>query len=62
MFYYICKHCGTIVSLMKPDNKPPLCCESRMTKLKPESIDLDIKKHVPITVTELSVLKQISGF
>ncbi len=64
MEFYICEHCGNIVTYMKNKGVPVMCCGQKMTKLEPNTSDGANEKHVPViaqdgnkvTVTVGSVL------
>ena len=51
--YYICKHCGNIVTKLEDSGVPVVCCGSPMTELVPNTTDAATEKHVPVVeVTE----------
>ena len=51
--YYICKHCGNIVTKLGDSGVPVVCCGSPMTELVPNTTDAATEKHVPVVeVTE----------
>ena len=45
--FYICKHCGKIVALVKESGVPVVCCGEVMQQIIPSSNDASIEKHVP---------------
>lgn len=50
--YYICKHCGNIVTKLEDKRVPVVCCGEKMTEIVPNTTDAAQEKHVPvITVT-----------
>lgn len=50
--FYICKHCGNIVGLIKNSGVPLVCCGDSMVQLIPNSTTADPLKHVPEVVSE----------
>lgn len=50
--FYICKHCGNIVTFMNESGAPLTCCGDKMTQILPNTVDAATEKHVPVvTVT-----------
>ena len=50
--YYICKHCGNIVTKLEDKRVPLVCCGEKMTEIVPNTTDAAQEKHVPVvTVT-----------
>lgn len=45
--FYICKHCGNIVNLVKSAGVPVVCCGEPMHELIPGTVDAAVEKHVP---------------
>lgn len=48
MKFYICKHCGNIVAMVKPSGVPIVCCGDNMTEMIPNTTDAAKEKHVPV--------------
>lgn len=46
--FYICKHCGNIVAMVKESGVPVVCCGEDMTELIPGTTDATREKHVPV--------------
>lgn len=46
--FFICKHCGNIVSMVKNAGVPVVCCGEKMEALVPNSTDAAQEKHVPV--------------
>ncbi len=46
--FYICKHCGNIIAMVKDAGVPVVCCGERMTQLIPGTSDGAAEKHVPV--------------
>lgn len=50
MKFYICKHCGNIVAMVKSSGVPIVCCGEKMEELKPNTTDAAVEKHVPVII------------
>ncbi len=48
MEFYICKHCGNIITFAQNKGVPVVCCGEKMHKLIPGSVDAAVEKHVPL--------------
>lgn len=48
MKFFICKHCGNIVAMVKSSGVPIICCGEPMTELIPNTTDAAQEKHVPV--------------
>lgn len=48
MQFYICRHCGTIVSMIHKGSCLPSCCSEDMQELKANTTDAAQEKHVPV--------------
>ncbi len=48
MEFYICKHCGNIITFTENKGVPVVCCGEKMHKLVPGSVDAAVEKHVPL--------------
>ncbi len=46
--FFICKHCGNIVAMVKDAGVPVVCCGERMSELVPGTSDGAAEKHVPV--------------
>ena len=46
--FFICKHCGNIIGLIKDGGQIPSCCGEKMTELVPNTTDAAQEKHVPV--------------
>ena len=46
--YYICEHCGNIITKIKDTGVPVVCCGQKMTELMPGTTDGALVKHVPV--------------
>lgn len=52
MKFYICKHCGNIISYVKDAGVPVVCCGEKMQELVPNTTDAAGEKHVPVIKRE----------
>lgn len=50
--FFICKHCGNIVAMVKESGVPVVCCGEPMTELVPGTSDGAAEKHVPVYSVE----------
>jgi superoxide reductase len=46
--FYICKHCGKIVALVKESGVPVVCCGEKMQEIIPGTTDASTEKHIPV--------------
>ena len=46
--FYICKHCGNIIAMVKNSGVPVMCCGEKMTEIIPGTTDAAVEKHVPV--------------
>jgi len=45
--FYICRHCGNVVAMVKSSGVPVVCCGEPMQELVPGTVDAAVEKHVP---------------
>lgn len=46
--FYICEHCGNIVTYLRNQGVPVMCCGQKMTELVANTTDGAHEKHVPV--------------
>lgn len=46
--FYVCKHCGNIVTFIHESGAPLTCCGDKMTQIVPNTVDAATEKHVPV--------------
>lgn len=46
--YFICNHCGNIVTMIKDMGVPISCCGEEMKEIIPGTTDAAVEKHVPV--------------
>ena len=51
MKFYVCKHCGKVITILNNVNVPTICCGAPMEELKANTVDAAVEKHVPFVTT-----------
>lgn len=46
--FYICKHCGNIITFAKASGAPVSCCGEPMTELIANTTEAATEKHIPV--------------
>jgi len=46
--FYICRHCGNIVTKLEDKGVPVVCCGEKMELLVPNTVEASGEKHVPV--------------
>ncbi len=46
--FYICRHCGNIVSIIKNAGVPLVCCGEKMQELIANTTEASQEKHLPV--------------
>ena len=54
--FFICEHCGHIVTLVEDKGVPVVCCGQKMTELVPGSVDAAVEKHVPVVTVNGNIV------
>ena len=57
MKFYICKHCGNIIAVVKSSGVPVMCCGEKMQELVPGTSDGAKEKHVPVVAKKGCVVE-----
>lgn len=52
MKFYICNHCGNIITKLTDKNVPVSCCGEKMQELTPNTKEAAVEKHIPFIVEE----------
>lgn len=47
MKFYVCEHCGNLVTFLHAAGVPVMCCGQKMSELIPGTVDAAVEKHVP---------------
>lgn len=50
--FYMCKHCGNIITHMKDSGVRVVCCGEEMEALTVNTVDASYEKHIPAVKTE----------
>ena len=50
--FFICKHCGNIVAMIRDNGVSVKCCGEAMQKIIPCTTEASVVKHIPIYKTE----------
>ena len=50
--FFICKHCGNIVAMVKSSGVPIMCCGEKMSESMPGTMDESKEKRVPVYTIE----------
>lgn len=50
--FYVCSHCGNIVSMIKDSGVPLVCCGEPMTELVANTVEAAHEKHIPVVQVE----------
>ncbi len=50
--FYICEHCGNIITKIRDKKVPVMCCGQKMTELVPGTVDASLEKHVPVVTVD----------
>lgn len=60
--FFICKHCGNMVGLIKDKGVPLVCCGEEMAELIPNTVEASTEKHLPVvTVTGDGITVQVGS-
>lgn len=54
--FYICSHCGNIISFVKDKGVPVICCGEKMKEIIPGTTDAAVEKHVPVISQEGNIV------
>ena len=50
--FYVCEHCGNIITKVQDSKVPVMCCGQKMTEMVPGTTDAAVEKHVPVYEVE----------
>lgn len=59
--FFICKHCGNMITMVKDSGVPVICCGETMTELKANTSDGAKEKHVPVVEKDGSKITATVG-
>lgn len=46
--FYICRHCGNIVAMIRDKGVPIVCCGENMHRMQPGTTEASGEKHIPV--------------
>lgn len=61
MKFYVCEHCGNIVTKLTSAGVPIKCCGEDMKLLKAGVTDAAVEKHVPAVTVDGNLVKVVVG-
>jgi len=50
--FFICRHCGNIITKLKDSKVPVVCCGEKMQEIKANSTEAATEKHLPVITKE----------
>lgn len=59
--FYICSHCGNIITKIHDAGVPVVCCGEKMKEILPGSVDAAVEKHLPVVTVEGDTLTAAVG-
>ena len=59
--FFICKHCGNIIAMVKDKGVPVMCCGQKMTELIPGTTEASAEKHIPVYHVENNKVTVVVG-
>ena len=61
MKFYICEHCGNIITKLSSSGVPIKCCGQNMVELQAGVKEASLEKHVPAVTVEGNLVKVAVG-
>ena len=55
--FYICRHCGNLITKIHDAGVPVVCCGEKMQELVPNTVEASGEKHIPAVTVEGSLVK-----
>ena len=59
--FYICEHCGNLVTTIHNAGVPLVCCGEKMKELLPNTVEASGEKHLPVAELSGSTLTVTVG-
>ncbi len=60
--FFVCKHCGNVVTFIHESGAPLSCCGDNMTEIVANTVDAVVEKHVPeVTIDNNKVTVKIGS-
>ena len=57
--FYICEHCGNLVTTIQNAGVPLVCCGEKMKELLPNTVEASGEKHLPVAERSGSTLPMV---
>ena len=54
--FYICEHCGKIITAVKESGVPVMCCGQKRKELVPGTVEAAVEKHIPVYTVENNIV------
>ena len=51
MRFFVCEHCGNLITFLRDAGVPVVCCGQKMTELIPGTVEAATEKHIPVVET-----------
>ena len=61
MKFYVCSHCGNIITKIHDARVPVVCCGEKMKELVPNTVEASGEKHLPVVKYENGILEVAEG-
>lgn len=59
--FFICEHCGNIITKVKDSGVPIICCGENMQEIIPGTIEASLEKHIPVYTVENNMVNVTIG-
>lgn len=59
--FFVCEHCGNIVTFVENKGVPVMCCGQKMTEITANTTDAAQEKHVPVVTKDGGEVKVSVG-
>lgn len=59
--FYLCKHCGNLMSLIHASGAPVSCCGEQMEELEANVVEASAEKHIPVITIDGSKVSVVVG-
>ena len=59
--FYICEHCGNLITTIHNAGVPLVCCGEKMKELLPNTVEASGEKHLPVAQLSGSTLTVTVG-
>ncbi len=54
--FFICEHCGNIVTMIRNSGVPLYCCGEKMKEIEPGVVEASGEKHIPVYKTDGDII------